>query len=382
MIYLNNAATSFPKPERVNKAVIEYLGSAPFHCLRTGHIGKEDDTIDSCRRKIAQFFNISGPENIIFTSGATESLNLVIRGLDLSGGHVVTTCIEHNSVLRPLKKLEKKGQIELSIVGCDKSGHVCPKDISDAIRKNTRAVIVNHCSNVTGHITDIDALSEICHKKNILFIVDASQSAGCVPIDVGRTEIDILVFTGHKSLYGLPGTGGLYLRPGIAVEPLKVGGTGIKSELEYQPEDVPLLYEAGTPNVPGIVSMRAGVDFILKTGMDKINDKKQAHINRIINAFKKEPSIEIYGGTSSEEDVSILCFNISGVPSEKAGDIFENSFGIVLRSGLHCAPLAHKALGTYPDGALRVSPSFFTADEEIEKFIYAALEILRANISS
>ena len=284
--------------------------------------------------------------------------------------------------MRPLRKLEKKGQIELSIVGCDKGGNVCPKDVSAAVRKNTRAVIVNHCSNVTGRITDIDALSEICRKKNILFIIDASQSAGCVPIDVAGAGIDILIFTGHKSLYGLPGTGGLYLRPGIAVEPLKVGGTGIKSELEYQPGDVPLLYEAGTPNVPGIVSMRAGVDFILETGMDWINDKKQAHINRIISAFKKEPGIEIYGEAGFGENVSILCFNISGVPSEKAGDILENSFGIVLRSGLHCAPLAHKALGTYPDGALRVSPSFFTTSEEIEKFIYAVLEILRADISS
>ncbi|MFH1552974.1 MAG: aminotransferase class V-fold PLP-dependent enzyme, partial [Candidatus Omnitrophota bacterium] len=378
MIYLNNAATSFPKPEETIEAVTTYLGSAPFHCLRSGYIGQEEDVIVSSRGKLAALFNAASPDNIVFTSGGTESLNLVIRGLDLSGGHVITTAIEHNSVLRPLKRLEKERSIELSIVGCDRDGHVEAQDVAESIRKNTKALIINHCSNVTGRLIDLNAMREVCSSGKILFIVDASQSAGCVPIDVEKGKIDILIFTGHKSLYGIPGIGGLYIKEGISLAPLKVGGTGIKSEDEYQPDQMPLRYEAGTPNVPGIVSLGAGVDFILKTGIERIMERKRRHVIKMIEELGAIPGIELYGGSDLAGRVPIFCFNIPPASPVEVGELLESSFGVITRSGLHCAPLIHKALGTYPEGAVRVSPSYFTTDEEVAKFIYAVKQICEA----
>jgi cysteine desulfurase family protein len=375
MIYLNNAATTFPKPESVVKAVTEYLGSTPFHCLRTGRAGEENDLILSCREKLAMFFNAESPQNIVFTSGATESLNLVIQGLGLEGGHVVTTAVEHNSVLRPLRWLEKEKGVELSIVNCDSFGHVDPDDIGKKIRKDTKAVIVNHCSNVTGEILDLDTVSDVCSSSKALFVVDAAQSAGCVPIDVRKNRIDLLAFTGHKSLYGIPGIGGLYIRGGISLKPLKFGGTGIQSELLDQPEDASLKYEAGTPNVPGIVSLDAGIGFVIKTGINVIEEKKKDHINKIVRALQEIPNIRVYGRNDLNNRAPLFCFNVVGVSPEGVGNTLENNYGIVTRSGLHCAPLLHKVIGTYPEGAVRVSPSYFTTDEEIDKFVYAIKEI-------
>ncbi len=393
MIYLNNAATSFPKPPEVVKAVSEYMGSVPFHCLRTGFIprlrsfrqagqagqeGGEEDVISACRQKLADLFNAEDASDIIFTSGATEALNLAIRGLDLKGGHVVTTLIEHNSVLRPLRRLEKAGDIELSIVGCDQAGYVNPENIAKNIKSNTKAVVINHASNVTGKVQDLKTISGITSSFGALFIVDASQSAGCIPIDVKADKIDILAFTGHKSLFSMPGIGGMYLGKGLRLEPLKTGGTGEQSELEDQPDEVPLRYEAGTPNIPGIVSLGAGVDFINKTGLSKIRDRKYEQYEKIIGELEEEPCVEIIGRKGLDGKIPMVCFNVKNIPSNEIGGILEDSFGIVVRSELHCAPLMHKGLGTFPDGAIRVSPSYFTKDEEIDKFVYAIKQICEA----
>jgi len=375
MIYLNNAATTFPKPQETIDAVTTYLGSTPFNCLRTGYTGQEEDVILACRKSLAALFNVDDPERMIFTSGATESLNLVIKGLDLEGGHVITTQIEHNSVLRPLYGLERAGKIELSIVECDKYGHVDLADIEKNIRKNTRAVVINHASNVTGEIQDLRSISKITVSGKLILIVDASQSAGCIPIDVKKDSIDILAFTGHKSLYGIPGTGGVYIREGIQVRPFKEGGTGTKSELLEQPEEVPLRYEAGTPNIPGIVALGAGANFIIKTGMNRIHDRKKQHFLKLMDTFCDIHGIKIYGKHGSADRLPVFCFNIEGISSEEASAVLEGSFDIIVRSGLHCAPLIHKALGTYPAGSIRISPSYFTTDDEIERFIYAVKTI-------
>ena len=270
MIYLNNAATSYPKPREVNAAISSYLNEMPFHASRVGFEMQQVNIVDSCRDKLATLFNVENPRQIVFTSGSTESLNLAILGLSFNECHVITTSIEHNSVLRPLKTLEREGVITLSIVACDEAGYVNPQKIAHAIQKNTKLIVVNHSSNVTGTVLDIKTISRIARSHGIVLLVDASQSAGCVPIDVQQWDIDMLAFTGHKSLYGIPGIGGLYIREGIVLNPLKVGGTGVRSDLLYQPEEMPLYYEAGTQNVPGIVSLDAGVAFILRTRIDRI----------------------------------------------------------------------------------------------------------------
>ena len=275
LLYLNNAATSYPKPKQVIEAVVCYLKSVPFHASRTGFEIQTEDVITSCRQKLCQLFNAPQPDRMIFTSGSTESLNLAIKGLELNGGHVITTTIEHNSVLRPLFKLEKEGKIRLTIVDCDARGHVDPQKINQAIHPNTKAVVINHSSNVTGTITDIQAISDIAHAHGAVILVDASQSAGCTPIDIKGWDIDLLAFTGHKSLFGLPGIGGLYIKENIKLRPLKVGGTGVRSDLTEQPPESPIYYEAGTLNLPGILALNQGVDFILNTGLKKMEQHKK-----------------------------------------------------------------------------------------------------------
>lgn len=378
MIYLNNAASSFPKPQAVIKAVYDYINSIPVNTARVGFVKQDHNAVDICREQIAQLFNIKDPNNIMFTSGSTESLNLALFGLNLKGKHVITTAIDHNSVLRPLKTMEKQRLIQLSIVECDQNGYVKPKEIESHIRKNTKVIVVNHCSNVTGEILDIKAIARIAHKKEIIFIIDASQSAGCIPLDIQDSKVDIVAFTGHKSLYGLPGIGGIYIKDNLPVKPLKVGGTGIRSDLLFQPEERPIYYEAGTQNMPGIISLKAGVEFILKTSMKKIQLKKEQHLKKILAELSEIPQLVLYGRKDIHNRVPVFCFNVKGMLPEDVGYILEKSFNIVVRSGLHCAPLIHKALNSYPKGSIRVSPSYFTKAEEINHFIKAVKKICNA----
>jgi len=375
MIYLNNGATSYPKPQEVINSVINYMNSLPLSPYRTGFDGGDEQVISSCRKKLCTLFNAKEPENIVFTSGATEALNLAIFGLPLKNSHVITTVIEHNSVLRPLKHLERDGIITLSVVKCNGYGLVEPSDIEKEIRENTEVIIINHCSNVTGEVLDLMAISEIAHKKNIIFIVDASQSAGHMVIDVTECNIDMLAFTGHKALYGLPGTGGLYIKKGTGLRPLKFGGTGIKSELLYQPEERPLYYESGTQNLPGIVSLNAGLDFILQRGIEEIKKKEEKLMEKLISELVTIPQIIMYGDHDRINKGPLLSFNIKNMKPEDTGYILEQSFGIIVRAGLHCAPLIHKSLGSFPYGSVRVSPSYFTDFRDIDCFIQAVKEI-------
>ena len=378
MIYLNNAATSYPKPDTVIKAVMNYLDNIPFHSSRAGlEIGKED-IVYTCRQKLSSMFNIEKPENIIFTSGATESLNLAIFGLDLKGGHVITTAIEHNSVLRPLNSLLKNEIIELSIVDSDENGYINPENLRDCIKQNTKAIIVNHASNVTGEIQDIKSICEIAHANGCIFVVDASQSAGCIPIDVTNPDIDIMAFTGHKSLYGIQGIGGLYIKSGIRLKPLKVGGTGEKSESLCQPNELPMYYEAGTQNLPGIVSLSAGLDYILKIGLNDIVNEKNKIFEKAINKLLEMPRVILYGRRNANNRCPIFSFNIEGVGAQEVGYLLEKSFNIIVRTGLHCAPLIHKTIGSDQIGLVRVSLSHFTTNEEIDYFTDSVRQICEA----
>ncbi|MBN1435697.1 MAG: aminotransferase class V-fold PLP-dependent enzyme [Sedimentisphaerales bacterium] len=380
MIYLNNAASSFPKPKGVIEAADTNLKTPPFHSGRVGFELQSEDTIELCRQNLARLFNVDNPQSIVFTSGATESLNLAIKGARLEGGHVITTAIEHNSILRPLTTLKEVGLIELTIVDCDSNGYVNPQSIADQIRDETKAIIVNHCSNVTGTALDLKAISDIARAAGVLFIVDASQSAGVIPIDLSSCAIDLLAFAGHKSLYGIPGIGGLYIteKMQLELEPLKVGGTGIRSDLLTQPKEMPLYYEAGTLNTTAIAALNAGVEYVLSTGVENIYNARKNLCGRILTQFAQMQQIVVYGNKNPNESTGLLSFNIKDMPPADTGYILENSFDIIIRSGLHCAPLIHKALGSYPQGSIRVSPSVFNTDQEIECFIDAIEQLCTA----
>ncbi|MBN2238239.1 MAG: aminotransferase class V-fold PLP-dependent enzyme [Dehalococcoidales bacterium] len=376
-IYLNNSATSYPKPECVVTGVEHYLRKAPFHHSRAGFDNESGDIVSECRNKLAVLFNAPEPSRIVFSSGATESLNAAIKGLALKGKHVVTTASEHNSVLRPLKTLERDECITLSIVDCDENGLVPVDKIEETVNLETGAVIVNHCSNVTGTTNDIETIGKLVQRTDAAFIVDASQSAGVYNIDVQKMNIDILVFTGHKALYGMQGTGGAYIREGIALEPLKVGGTGVRSDYLYQPETMPMYYEAGTMNLPGILSLCTGVNYLLETGIDSMRKRKEEIVSRIRNALAEYEAVSLYPGREYSGNTTLFCFTIEGLDPSDIGYLLENSYNIIVRSGLHCAPLIHKRIGSFPDGSIRVSPSYFTQDGEVEVFIDAVRQILQ-----
>jgi len=377
MIYLNNSATSHPKPKVVIDAVTAFLNAPSHHSPRTGLEFDSEYITTTARQKLANLFNTENYNQIIFTSGSTESLNLAINGIGLKkGSHVVATVIEHNSVIRPLKHLERDEGIEVDFVDCDEFTYVHPEKIEEAIKSNTKAIVVNHSSNVTGSISDIAEIARIAHRHGALIIVDASQSAGNIPIDVTGWDIDLLSFTGHKSLYGLQGTGGLYIKKGLNVKPLKVGGTGVKGESLVQPTDMPLYYEAGTPNMPGIVSLDAGVTYILEKGLDNIRKRKSDIVKTIIGELKEFPEVEVF--TKGERNSYVnFCFNIKGMLPEEVGYVLESSYDITVRTGIHCAPLILKPLGVYPWGTVRASPSYFTTDNEVDIFIEAIKQTVK-----
>ena len=374
MIYLNNSATSYPKPQVVIDAVTNSVANPVVHAARTGLEREHDDKVYLTRKSLARLFNVDDPLQIVFTSGSTEALNLVINGLDLKDKHVLATSIEHNSVIRPLKTLERKGILDVDFVKCDENAYVSPEQIKAAMRDETKLIVVNHCSNVTGTILDIEAIAKIAHGNDALLLVDASQSAGGVPIDFDGWDIDFLAFTGHKSLYGIQGTGGLIMKKGLELHPLKVGGTGILSEVLYQPEGMPIHYEAGTPNTPGIVALGAGVDWVLKTGVENIHAHKKKLFEKMYSALSEIEGIKLYNNAENIAYSSIT-FNMEGMTPEELGYMLDSSYDIVVRSGIHCAPLLMRPLGVEPWGTVRASHSYFTTEEEADIFINAMREI-------
>lgn len=368
MIYFDNAATTLQKPKEVIEAVVEAMTS-----LGNAGRGSTDASMEAshlifeARENIAKFFNIKDSSNVVFTSNSTEALNIVIKGIFKSGDHVITTALEHNSVLRPLYEMESRG-VELSIIESNSIGNISYIDMEKAMKNNTRAIICTHASNLTGNLLDINKIGEICKKNNILFILDASQTSGVFPIDMENMNIDILCFTGHKSLFGPQGTGGICIKDSIDITPLKSGGTGILTFEKKQPQKMPTHLEAGTLNGHGIAGLNAGITFINKIGLDKIRKKEEKLMWRFYNGIKNLPLIKIYGDFSTSDRSPIVTINIGDFDS---GDVAEEllNYNISTRAGGHCAPLMHKALGTELQGAVRFSFSYFNTDEEVDETI-------------
>lgn len=376
MIYLNNSSTTFPKPKIVNDAIQSFLETVPGDYGRQGNSGSNFNIVAETRKCISEFFNASDKYNTLFTSGSTESINLFIQGVDLSMSHVIFTEVDHNSVTRPVLELAKLKKIEsYDIAKADNNGFVNPKNIFKLIKSNTKLVIINHCSNVTGTIQEISEISHYCNELGILTLIDASQSAGGIGIDLNEIDCSALAITGHKSLYGIAGTGALIIRKEIDLMPLKFGGTGVFSSNIYQPAELPYKYESGTQNSLGIAALFAGINWVKETTIEKIASHKKALISILIDKFKNNPKIRIYNPIE-RNSYSAFTFNIDGMEPDDVSFILETSFGIKVRSGLHCAALIAEPIGAFPLGTVRVSPSYFTTVEEIELFSNALEKIM------
>lgn len=371
MIYLDNASTSFPKPMKVYEEVLNCMKNYGANPGRASHdmALKSALKIMEGRELICELFNIPSIFNVIFTSNATEALNIGIKGAIEKGDHVISTVIEHNSVLRPLNSL-KEMDVEVTLVKVDQLGYVNPKDIEKEIRKNTKMIIVNHCSNVLGSIQDIESIGKIAEENEIIFMVDGSQSAGVIPIDVKKYNIDILAFPGHKGLFGPQGTGGLFIRENINLKPFKEGGTGSNSHFMIQPDFMPDKFESGTLNTPGIAGLCEGIKFIKKIGIDNIKKFEMELLSQILYEFGKLPYVKVYGSNSIKERSAVISFNIDGIDASSVGEKL-NEYGIAVRTGYHCAPLIHEVINTEYVGTARVSPGYFNTYYDIEKLVEA-----------
>ncbi len=375
MIYMDNAATTLHKPDAVKAAVL-----AAFDTMGNAGRGASEPALDAsrviygAREKLAHFFNAESPSRIVFTANSTESLNIAIKGLFCPGDHVITTVLEHNSVLRPLYECQERG-VELSILGCDEKGNISYKETESAVKENTKAVVCTHASNVTGNMIDLTKVGEIAKRHGLLFVVDASQTAGVWPVDVQNQRIDVLCFTGHKGLLGSQGTGGMYVRTGVSIRPLLLGGSGIDTYNSHHPSQMPTALEAGTLNGHGIAGLGAAVAYLEETGLDMIREKELSLMRRFYEGISTIPGIKIYGDFSTRKRAAIVSFNIRDYDSSEVSDELNVEYGIVTRPGAHCAPLMHKALGTVEQGAVRFSFSHYNTEEEVEAAIRAVEEL-------
>lgn len=375
MIYMDNAATTMHKPQEVIDAVVSAMSSM-------GNAGRGANeaslsasrVIYDARERLCRLFGAGDPRQIAFTSNSTESLNIAIKGLLEPGDHVVATMLEHNSVLRPLYEMEKRG-VKLTIVKSNKKGTLDVKDMEEAITPATKAVICTNASNLTGNYVDVAEIGEMAHRHSVLFVVDASQTAGVFPIDVQKMHIDVLCFTGHKGLLGPQGTGGLYVREGLVLRPLKCGGTGIQTYSKLQPSEMPTALEAGTLNGHGIAGLRAALAYLEREGIDAIRAREQAHMRRFYEGVKEIPNVKIYGDFSTWDRCAIVALNIGDYDSSEVSDALLTEYNISTRPGGHCAPLMHEALGTVEQGAVRFSFSHYNTEEEVDAAIKAVREL-------
>ncbi|MBN1289142.1 MAG: aminotransferase class V-fold PLP-dependent enzyme [Actinobacteria bacterium] len=375
MIYLDNAATSWPKPDSMLKAMIRYQEDTGANPGRSGHklSVEAGRVVYEARSNIAELLNVEDPLNIVFAQNATAALNLAIKGNLKAGDHVITTGMEHNSVMRPLREMEKGG-VEISVLHCGKEGFLDVNSISSKIRSNTRMLVVNHASNVTGSLAPVNEIGELTANEGILLLVDAAQTAGSFPIDVRNAGIDLLAFTGHKSLLGPQGTGGLAIGENVDIDsfkPLLSGGTGSKSESEEHPEFLPDKYESGTPNTIGLAGLAAGIKFVLDTGVENIRKHEMELAVMLIKGLEDIPGVTVYGTRDPEKRTATVSINLKGAGQNEVGQVLDEDFGIMSRVGLHCAPQAHRTIGTFPDGTVRLSIGYFNSPEDIQKTIRA-----------
>jgi len=378
MIYLDNGATTFPKPESVYESVMDCMKNYGANPGRGSHklSMRALSEIYETRENLAKLFNIENPMNIIFTSNATEALNLAIKGFLKSGDHLITTSIEHNSVIRPIKALESIG-IENTIVECDKEGFLNIDDLENAIKQNTKLIVTTHSSNVCGSIIDIKKVGELCKKYHITYLVDASQTAGVYDIDVKDYNIDMLACAGHKNLFGPQGSGILYVNDNIKLDELKQGGTGSSSLELFQPDVYPDKYESGTPNTPAIAGLNAGVKFILSEGIENIRKKEEELCKYMINKLLEIKDVKIYGSLDSKKRTAVIPINIGNLDSGEVSFLLDSEYDICTRPGIHCSPLCHQTLGSLNQGAVRFSIGYFNTKDDIDKTIEALKEIIQ-----
>jgi cysteine desulfurase / selenocysteine lyase len=367
MIYLDNAATSWPKPEIVYRTMDDFMRNKGGNPGRGSHslALAAREVVEETRVLLARFFNAPHSERLIFTLNCTDSLNLALKGLLKSGDHVITGSIDHNSLVRPLHKLERSGISVTRIPPESGSFIIPPYDLEAAITPKTRLIAVTHASNVNGVLQPIAEYGRIARKHGIVFLVDAAQTAGNYPIDVQLANIDLLAFPGHKSLFGPTGTGGLYVSENIDLDSLREGGTGSFSEEEEQPEVYPDKFESGTVNGVGIAGLGAGIKFIQAEGPDRISMHEQVLIGQIIEGLSGIPGVTLYHASDWSQQMPVISFNIAGYQPGEVGAILDQAFDIKVRTGLHCSPAAHRAIGTFPQGTVRLSPAYFNTQDEI-----------------
>ena len=376
MIYLDNAATTLRKPPEVVEAVVRAM-SALGNASRGTHASSLDAsrTVYEARVKLAKLFGCKRADHVVFTCNATEALNIAISGAIHPDSHVITTDLEHNSVLRPLYRLEAERQIELSFVKADRHGNIDYADFEKLIRPSTQAIVCTHASNLTGNMVDVERIGKIAKAHSLLLIVDASQTAGAFPIDMEAMGIDILCFTGHKAMMGPQGTGGLCLREGVNIKPWKVGGTGVQTYSKTQPEQLPALLEAGTLNGHGIAGLSAAVDYINLVCIEAIRAKEELLMRRFVDGVSHIKGVTLYGDFTAERHAPVVALNIRDYNSGAVADELSEAYGIATRPGAHCAPRMHQALGTTQQGAVRFSFGWFTEAEDVDAAIRAVKEL-------
>ena len=375
MIYLDNAATTMRKPQEVIDAITAAMCSMgnAGRGVNEASLGAARTVYDT-REKLAGFFGAEDARQIVFTMNSTESLNIAIKGILNPGDHVISTVLEHNSVLRPLYEMEKKG-VEVTFLGCDEKGTLDYADFEKAIKENTKAIVCTHGSNLTGNKVDVERIGGIAQKHGLLFVVDASQTAGVFPIDVQKMHIDILCFTGHKGLMGPQGTGGMYVKSGVKIRPLLSGGSGIDSYNMHHTSQMPEALEAGTLNGHGIAGLRAALSFLEREGMERLRKRELELMRRFYNGVAEIPNVKVYGDFRTDRRAAIVSLNIGDYDSAEISDELSGRYGIVTRPGAHCAPLMHEALGTKIQGAVRFSFSHYNTEEEIDEAIRAVKEL-------
>jgi cysteine desulfurase family protein len=375
MIYLDNASTTYPKPESVYHAMDRFFRESAVTPGRGAYESAVEagNTMAKTRKLIASFFGTAGPDRVIFTLNTTDALNIAIKGILRKGDHVVTTHLEHNSVSRPLAKLEKTGMITVTKVDNSPDGFVDPDDVKAALKKNTKLVVMTHASNVLGTIQPISEIGEVVRNHSAFLLVDCAQTAGVIPINLEETYIDMLAFPGHKALLGPPGTGGLCLGKDIELNPWREGGTGVDSISRTQPTDMPFRLEAGTPNTVGIVGLREGMNFVGNKGIATIWKHEIELVDRLISQLADDKRFTIYGSKDAAKHVGCVSINIDGMKPGAVGLDLDRLGSIAVRAGLHCAPYVHQKIGSFPDGSVRISPGYFSTTEDVD----VAVETLR-----
>ena len=378
LIYLDNGATSFPKPDSVYEFMDTFYRNNGVSPGRSGYdlSIETGNVVDDCRNTLTRYFNGTDPNRLVFSMNSTDSLNIAINGLLKPGDHVITTMIEHNAVLRPLYHQSTYNNVEVDYIPLDEKGFVNPDDFISKFKSNTRLVVVNHGSNVIGTVQPIRQIGQLCRDRGVTFVVDASQTSGKLPIDMEETNVDVIAFTGHKSLLGPTGSGGLYVREGVTINHTRAGGTGVKSAERHHLEEYPYRLEYGTLNIVGIAGLYAGIKWLENKGMDSIHHLEMELAQKLVNGLKKIENVTTYCVDDMTDHIGVVSFNINGFEAVNTGTMLDGDYNIAVRTGLQCAPLVHESIGTDKiGGTVRIGFGPFNTEEHVDKAIEAVSEI-------